>query len=67
MQNKANLIKVKNNATFFSTKDYENEPRRRLWGKQSQTKPITDNRRQTTENGGQKFTRQTSASSVEPW
>jgi len=41
MQNKANFIKDKINATFFVTKDYENEPRRQTTGKQTQTKPIS--------------------------
>jgi len=41
MQNKANFIKDKINATFFSTKDYENEPHLRAPGKQTQTKPIS--------------------------
>jgi len=37
MQNKANFLKDKINATFFATKDYENEPRLPAPGKQSQS------------------------------
>jgi len=41
MQNKANLLKDKINATFFSTKDYENKPHLRAPGKQTQSNPIS--------------------------
>ncbi len=44
MKNKANSKpiseKAKMNANFYSTKDYENEPRLRAPGKQTQSKPI---------------------------
>jgi len=51
MQNKANLLSYKINATFFATKDCENQPRLYRLGKQSQTKPILDERRQNTDDG----------------
>jgi len=41
MQNKANFLKDKINATFFATKDYENEPRLTAPGKQTQSNPIS--------------------------
>jgi len=52
-QNKANLRKAKMKLIFYSTKDYENEPRLRAPGKQTQSKPIKPNlknRKQKTEN-----------------
>jgi len=41
MQNKANFRKAKMKLNFYSTKDYENEPRLRAPGKQTQSKPIS--------------------------
>ena len=42
MQNKANFLKDKINATFFATKDYENERLRGPRGKQTQSNPISN-------------------------
>ncbi len=44
MQNKANFIKEKINATFFATKDYENEPHLQTLGKQSQSFDLAQDR-----------------------
>jgi len=41
MQNKPNFRKAKMKLNFYSTKDYENEPRLRAPGKQTQSKPIS--------------------------
>jgi len=41
MQNKANFLKDKINATFFVTKDYENESCLQSLEKQSQSNPIS--------------------------
>ena len=43
MQNKANFRKAKMKLNFYSTKDYENEPRLRTPGKQTQSNPIKPN------------------------
>jgi predicted ATPase len=42
MQNKPNFRKAKMKLTFYSTKDYENEPRLRTPRKQTQSKPISN-------------------------
>ncbi len=63
---------------IYSTKDYENEPRLRALGKQTQTNPIfksedrrqtTDDRRQTTEDRRQttEDRRQTTEGRVRPF
>jgi len=51
MQNKPNFRKAKMKLNFYSIKDYENEPRLRAPGKQSQSKPIfkSEDRRQKAE------------------
>jgi len=41
MQNKANFLKDKTNANLFAKKDYENKPRLRAPGKQTQSNPIS--------------------------
>jgi len=41
MQNKANFGKAKMKLNFYSTKDYENQPRLPARGKQTQSKPIS--------------------------
>ena len=42
MQNKPIFLKDKTNATFFAAKDYENKPRLRTPGKQTQSNPISN-------------------------
>jgi len=49
LQNKANFKKAQMNVNSLMIKDYENERLRRPHGKQSQSKPISDDRRQITE------------------
>jgi len=41
MQNKPNFRKAKIKLNFYSTKDYENKPRFRAPGKQTQSNPIS--------------------------
>ncbi len=41
MQNKPNFRKAKMKLNFYSTKDYENQPRLRAPGKQTQSNPIS--------------------------
>jgi hypothetical protein len=41
MQNKPNFRKAKMKLNFYSTRDYENKPRLRTPGKQTQSNPIS--------------------------
>jgi len=49
LQNKANFKKARISVNCYLQKDCENEPRPCRLGKQSQTKPISDDRNQRTE------------------